>query len=415
MARDSPTRREYMKYGGALIGGGLLAGCTGDAASDSTTTASESTSQTETATATATESEGDSSSYTVSMAPMGAVEFDEVPETVFTILGQHAGMALALGYGDAINAMHGPSYHQSLWSNFIHHLDGVTVDWEGIYSSWPPTKEKLYELDSDIHLADPAKVDSAEGWNMSDIEEIEQNVAPWFGNTFSDTHQKPPAEWVDSYEYYTLWEIFGKVAQVFQEEERYEALSSIHDSLVSDIESNLPPESERPTAAMVLFSSSDDNMWGYKMNHPGYYSAHTRPMKTTDALASAIGEGYGEDGGNIKLDYEILLEADPDVLLVLGPMTDYFNIDDIRADLENHEVAKELTAVKEGRVFTQGARRHGPLLNLFQIEMTAKQLYPEQFGEWPGYVNGEPYPDIPADEQLFDRDRVAEIVTDGVN
>jgi hypothetical protein len=61
-------------------------------------------------------------------------------------------------------------------------------------------------------------------------------------------------------------------------------------------------------------------------------------------------------------------------------------------------------------VYTQGARNQGPLLNLFQLEMTAKQLYPEQFGEWPGYTDGDPYPEIPADEQLFDRQRVADIV-----
>jgi hypothetical protein len=43
--------------------------------------------------------------------------------------------------------------------------------------------------------------------------------------------------------------------------------------------------------------------------------------------------------------------------------------------------------------------------------MTAKQLYPAQFGEWPGYVDGEPYPGIPEAEQLFDRGRVADIIT----
>lgn len=35
--------------------------------------------------------------------------------------------------------------------------------------------------------------------------------------------------------------------------------------------------------------------------------------------------------------------------------------------------------------------------------MTAKQLYPERFGEWPGHTDGEPYPEIPAPERLFDR------------
>ena len=41
--------------------------------------------------------------------------------------------------------------------------------------------------------------------------------------------------------------------------------------------------------------------------------------------------------------------------------------------------------------------------------MTAKQLYPGQFGEWPTYTKG-PYPKILPGEQLFDRRRVADIV-----
>lgn len=51
-------------------------------------------------------------------------------------------------------------------------------------------------------------------------------------------------------------------------------------------------------------------------------------------------------------------------------------------------------------------------MNLFQLEMTAKQLYPEQFGAWPGYEVGQPYRVIPKDEQLFDRERVATVVTE---
>ncbi len=161
---------------------------------------------------------------------------------------------------------------------------------------------------------------------------------------------------------------------------------------------------------ITLFSADEDSGWGYKLNYPGYYAAHTRPMGAEDALADAVGEGYGDDGRNITLDYELLLEADPDVLLVLGPMTGSYNLDKIRQRLENHNVASELTAVQEGRVYAQGARRQGPILNLFQLEMTAKQLYPDQFGEWPGYVNGEPYPEIPTEDQLFDRQRVADII-----
>jgi ABC-type Fe3+-hydroxamate transport system substrate-binding protein len=334
---------------------------------------------------------------------MGEVTFEQVPEDVFTILTHHADMALSLGYGDDINAMHAPGYYQTLYEKFTHHLDGVSHDWEGLYSSWPPTKERLYELDSDVHLADPAKVSTAEGWDDGDIEDVRRDVAPWFGNTFSDTHQEPPESWADEYQYYTLWEIFGNVADVFQEIARYEALASVHDELIDDIESGLPAQSERPSAAMVLFSTSDDSMWGYQLNQPGYYAAHTRPLGATDALSDAVGDG------NAEIDAEVLLEADPDVLLVLGPMSEYHDIADIRANLADDEVTAEISAVQNDRVYTQGARNQGPLLNLFQLEMTAKQLYPDRFGEWPGYESG-PYPEIHEDEQLFDRQRVADIV-----
>ena len=412
MSRDdtnhkSPTRRDYMKYGGAVIGGGLLAGCAGQ--SDSRSAPSErgtgdgSTSMAEPTTA--------DDGYSVTMSPMGTVEFESVPQSVFTILGHHVDMLVALGRGDAINAMHAPEYHQSLYQKFLHRLERVSIDWDGLYSSWPPSKEKLYELDSDVHIADPAKVATAEGWDDSSLEEIRSNVSPWFGNTLSGTHQKPPSGWADAYEYHTLWEIFGKIAAVFRERERYEAFVSVRDSMMQTISAGLPSERERPSAALVLFSTSDEKIWGYKMNHPGYYAAHTRPLGATDALADAVGDGYGDDGRNITLDSELLLDADPDVLLVLGPMTEYHNLDDIRSQLADDEVLRKMTAVQEGRIYAQGARRQGPILNLFQTEMTAKQLYPDQFGEWPGYADGEPYPKIPAEEQLFDRQRVADIIT----
>ena len=63
----------------------------------------------------------------------------------------------------------------------------------------------------------------------------------------------------------------------------------------------------------------------------------------------------------------------------------------------------------EGRVHATGARFQGPILNLFQIEMCAKQFYPDTFGEWPHYDTG-PYPEIPEEKQLFDRQEVADII-----
>jgi hypothetical protein len=46
--------------------------------------------------------------------------------------------------------------------------------------------------------------------------------------------------------------------------------------------------------------------------------------------------------------------------------------------------------------------------------MTAKQLYPDQFGAWPEYESGDDYPEFGADEQLFDHRRVADVLAGDV-
>jgi len=69
-------------------------------------------------------------------------------------------MAFALGRGNDVNAMHASDYYDGLWNQFIERLPGVTLDWSGLYSSWDPDEEMLYDLDSDIHLADPASVNA---------------------------------------------------------------------------------------------------------------------------------------------------------------------------------------------------------------------------------------------------------------
>jgi hypothetical protein len=63
-----------------------------------------------------------------------------------------------------------------------------------------------------------------------------------------------------------------------------------------------------------------------------------------------------------------------------------------------------VSAVKNDRIYPGGTAVQGPIVNMFQTEMAAKQLYPEEFGEWQGL--GE----APEDERLFDRQRVADIV-----
>jgi ABC-type Fe3+-hydroxamate transport system substrate-binding protein len=390
---SSSTRREVVKFGGAVLGGSSLAGCTGTEANSNTAEP--------TGTAEPSSSSSAGGSYSVSMSPMGEVTFESPPETVFTRLTHHADMAFALGRGDGITAMHAPDYYDGLWNQYVERLPGVTLDWTGLYSSWQPSKEKLYELDSDVHLADPAWITQQESWDEDDIDEIAENVSPWFGNSLSDIHRDPTDPYADDYEYYGLWEQFEIVADAFRERARYEELAAVHDELLGTIDADLPPEAERPTAVMIAAADIEE-IYTYTMNTPGFLTSHTRPLGPRDAFEGSV-------ESNSVIDFEKLLDADPDVMLHLGGMEPGTDMVARREAFQEDPVAAEIAAVQNDRVYAQGARYQGPILNLFQLEMTAKQLYPEAFGQWPTYEEGA-YPEIPADEQLFDRQRVADAI-----
>lgn len=399
--RGDPTRRAFAKYGGAVALGGLLAGCAGGDSGSSDGNGTESGSSD------GADSDGSSGvddvdeGYAASISPMGEVTFDSPPETVFTRLTHHADMAFALGRGNDVTALHAPDYYDGLWNQFVERLPGVSLDWSGRYSSWEPDKERLYELDSDVHLADPAWITRLDAWDRADIDEIGDNVSPWFGNSLSDRHQEPAQEWVDGYQYYGLWEQFEIVAEAFQERERYEALAGVHDGLLSTIESRLPPEEERPTAIMIA-AADIESIYAYTLSNPGFLTSHTRPLGPRDAFEGSVESGT-------VVDFETMLEADPDVILYLGGMEPETDMAGRRAVFEEDPVGSEVAAVRNDRFYPQGARYQGPILNLFQLEMTAKQLYPDEFGEWPRYESG-PYPEIPEDERLFDRERVAAVI-----
>jgi ABC-type Fe3+-hydroxamate transport system substrate-binding protein len=410
------TRREYVAYGGALAAG-LLAGCMGQsggdsAANGSSPTGSETTTESNATSAATTGDEAtgtssvDEGSYTVSLSPAGEVAFDAVPERVFTVFPQYLDMAVALGHGDAVTAVYVPEMSGTTMNHYYHHLDGVSLDWEGLFDPLAEglSKESLYELGSDVHLADPAWASTQDGWNPDDVDEVASQLAPWFGNFYSGTQGAPPTGFED-YRYYDLWELFGAVAQMFREERRYEALLQVHTDLVARIRESLPPEAERPTAVRATLSPDGSTFWTYHLNEPGYWLADTRPLGARDAFADQNWDGLWG-----TVDHETMLEADPDVILHLWGMTPSYSTTDTRATLEDHPVGKTLSAVENDRVYPAGMRFQGPIMNLFQLEMGAKQLYPDVFGEWPGYEDGEPYPDVPAGERLFDRERVANVV-----
>jgi len=410
-AREAPTRRDTIKYGGAVVGGGLLAGCTGSSDSEPTSNESDDSTGTDTDETEGTEetTEAEDSSYSVTMSPVGELTFEEVPSDVMAYSPQYADMLVALGHADALNSLGFQSYAQTL-SYFFDHFDGVTFEADGLtelFSNGSFDKEVLYELDSDIHLMDPAWLSTFDGWSRDDTGEIRGTVGPWFANRYSREHTSPPEEWAEGYQYYTIWEITEKVAQVFQEEARFEALQEVYDEAYATLRSNLPPAEERPTVGLVAFY--DGEFSPYKISGPGFGKAHVRPLEARDAFANSD-RTYDENYG-AAYDFEGMLEIDPDVILHNFAVTPFYDWETVKETVENDPVGEELSAVQNDRFYASGQSFQGPIQNLLQLEMSAKQVYPEQFGEWPRYETGDEYPEFDEDEQLFDHGRVADIIS----
>jgi iron complex transport system substrate-binding protein len=65
---------------------------------------------------------------------------------------------------------------------------------------------------------------------------------------------------------------------------------------------------------------------------------------------------------------------------------------------EHHPAGSDLTSVDTGRIYRGGTAEQGPIINLFQTELAAQQLFPDIFGD---------------KEQLFSRETLGAAVTDG--
>jgi iron complex transport system substrate-binding protein len=78
--------------------------------------------------------------------------------------------------------------------------------------------------------------------------------------------------------------------------------------------------------------------------------------------------------------------------------------------MQDHPVGSELTAVRNDRVLQGTYSESGPIGQLFDLELLAKQLYPEQFGDYEGR---ETFLSSPSNT-LFDRQRVLDIVNGSI-
>jgi len=352
-------RRAFLGLGGAALGA-TLAGCTGGDGSTSTSTS--------TSTATSTSAADDS--YTVSMAPVGDVTFDDVPETWVANNGSWADMGVALGLEPPKGVWLTGRYH----TQYYDAIDGLSVDTSDMVSLYQDgvSKELFYSLDPDVFVMDPNFLTNRfEGWSQDDVDEVEANVAPLFGNCIYAQHYP----WHDDYRYYTLMEGFEKLSQVFQRPDRYEAFEAIHadfDDAVADV---VPAAGERPSAAVLWGVGNEPTQFYPYVVGGGTGFKHLRDLGVTDALATTDVKDF--HGSRAAIDLETVLDVDPEVLLLRGyeSMTAEAFEDTVVSYLESDDTAKRLTAVQNGDVYRAGGLYQGPITNLVLTQRLAADLY----------------------------------------
>ena len=395
---NGKTRRRILKTGIGVTAAGVLAGCGGSGAEDESepteaeTTDGSTPSAAETATAggDGSGSSGDTA-YSVEMAPVGEVTFDAVPERWATYTPGYADMGVALGQAEGLLSV---GYKPRFYTRYYDELDGVSVDKASLTQLYNDgiDKELFYEMDADVHVVDPNWLsNNFNSLDDSDVEEVGSNVAPFVGNTiFRQTDS-----WHD-YRYYSMYEAFEKVAQLFQATDRYEAFVDLREEYVEGrVADKLPPEDERPAVGIVYGAGDEPEEFApYRLTTAGTAAKHWKDLGVDDAFAGSEVEGLSTTN-RTQIDFETLASVDPDALLVRGQehkTAEEFR-DTVLAFMKEHPVASSLSAVENDRVFRGGPVYQGPIQNFFLVERGATDLYPDTF-------SGE----------LFDRGRVADVV-----
>lgn len=377
----SPTRRQCLTGGGAVLAGMTLAGCSSrDDHGGSTPTSTEASELDA-----GTEGEG---AYEACLNPTGCVSFETEPETWISYQYGYGDIGIALGKGDGYLATNRPENYPDY---FYDEVPGLEFDAGSLVDINGGDIELFYDLDPDLLLMDPYNAAGRFRWTVDDVEKLEENVAPFFGH-FNRRYGYRFHDEVD-YERLTLLNTFEAVATLFDERDRYNAIAGMHEELEATVTDRLPPAEERPEIAL-MGGGSDPEAGEFALLSAlgdGYETRQYRTLGVEDALSETDASPW------YTTDYEGLLELDPDAIVVHWTIQLSESEFDarFRDPLGDHPVGSELTAVDADRIYRGGTAEQGPIINLFQTELAARQLYPDRFD---------------GDENLFERERLGDAV-----
>ncbi|MFB9812695.1 MULTISPECIES: ABC transporter substrate-binding protein [Haloarcula] len=382
-------RRDILKAGCSIVSAGIVAGCLGTSngsSSDDTTATSPSDDQSMT-------EADDPTPYEVTVKPAGTYTFESVPETYASFPGAWMDIAMALGIK--------PSAMMSLEEEQLKYYDAlpdVAIDLDSVESLLDSSdsefdKEVFYEVDADVHLMDPRILKRYSGWNDEDLEEIERNVGPILGSMIRFPYERDP--------YYTLYDAVEKAAKIFQRQDRYDAWIAFKEEVFAEIQSRLPDDKPTVGAFIIDFDIEGKTLRAAEIDA---FRNDTRTLRKLGVNSAFKGDTYVRYK---EIGYEKLLDVDPEYIGLIDNLTTGNN-ESFQQTLQaakNHETLSELTAVQNENFVRSAGTNMGPIIDLFSAEAVAMQLYPDEFGEWPGSVG-----DVPTEHQLFDRQRVADII-----
>lgn len=338
--------------------------------------------------------------YTVEMSPMGPVEFRAPPRRIVTLDANYNDLLVAL---DRQGGLLATGSQTNFYDGFYRQLgeavrDVDTTALQYLYGQGGGLfdKETLYALDADVHHIDPRRLARNRGWTAAGVQEIARNVGPFFANRYSRTCDYPGD---DAYEFYELWQLYETVADVYRQGALVRRLAQLAAVLTQRIEADLPPPAQRPSVGLVIYSNGQ--FLPFSLSRPGFGTAQYRAVGAVDAFESIRDRSYADAGRGARLDLEAMLALDPDVLIVPWAIYEPHRYAELRS-LVDHPLGSRLRAVRGNRLHPGGSPLQGPIFHLFQIEMAAKQVYPERFGR---YRDDQDYP---PDERLFSRDELAQ-------
>lgn len=176
----------------------------------------------------------------------------------------------------------------------------------------------------------------------------------------------------------------------------------LHEQMLRTIGKRLPPVDQRPTALLVHpVGKSGTSFYPFRIDDGGVSTKQWRDLGLSGALAETDVSHYSyfDDG---TLGPEALLEIDPEAVLVRNhggaseSESEFRN--EVVAPLKDHSVTSKIQAVQNDAVYNAGYLDQGPIINFYHTELAAKDIYPDAF----------------EDATLFDRERIAQIVSGNV-